>query len=93
MQIEYHAIIIYYTMVMFINYFLELFCYFRKRGKEGERKGEKYRCERETSISCLLYAPQPGTEPAAWELALTGNRTGYLLLCRRMPYQLSHISL
>ena len=38
-------------MVMFINYFLELFCYFRKRGKEGERKGETYRCERETSIS------------------------------------------
>ena len=30
---------------------------FRKRGREGEREGEKYQCERETSISCLLYAP------------------------------------
>ena len=39
----------------------------REEGREGteelgrvkgrERKGEKYQCETETSISCLLYAP------------------------------------
>ena len=36
---------------------------FRERGREGEREGEKDRCETETSIRCLLYAPLPGTEP------------------------------
>ena len=36
---------------------------FRGRGREGEREGEKHRCERETSISATLYMPQPGTKP------------------------------
>ena len=28
---------------------------FRERGRKGEREGEKHRCERDTSIGCLLY--------------------------------------
>ena len=38
---------------------------FRERGRKGERKrkGEEHECERETSISCLLYAPWLGTNP------------------------------
>ena len=30
---------------------------FQERGKEGERKGEKHRCERETCIRCLWHTP------------------------------------
>ena len=46
---------------------------FRERGKEGER-GEKHRCERETSIGCLSHASSWGLghNPgmcSAWELS------------------------
>ena len=44
---------------------------------------------RETSIGCLLHAPQPGTKPTTQECALTRNRTGDLLLCRMTLNQLS----
>ena len=30
---------------------------FRETGREGEREGEKYQCERKMLIGCLLYAP------------------------------------
>ena len=55
---------------------------FRERGKEGEKGREKkYQCERETSISGLLNAPQPGTDPATQACAQTGtwthNLSGY----------------
>ena len=33
---------------------------FRGRAREGEKKGEKHWCERETSISCLSYVPRNG---------------------------------
>ena len=47
---------------------------FRERGKEGEKGREKkYQCERETSISGLLNAPQPGTDPATQACAQTGT--------------------
>ena len=36
---------------------------FREGGREGDREEEKHRCARETSIDCLLYMSQPGTEP------------------------------
>ena len=45
---------------------------FRQRGRKGERDEEKRGCEREPSISCLLYASWLGTEPAAQEHALLG---------------------
>ena len=45
----------------------------RKRGREGEREGEKHRCERETLIGCLLHVPQLGTKLATQVWALTGN--------------------
>ena len=31
--------------------------FFRERGREGEREGEKQQCARDTSIDCLLHAP------------------------------------
>ena len=36
-----------------------------ERQREGvrERERENYQCERETSISCLLYTPLLGTDP------------------------------
>ena len=36
----------------------------RERGRNGEREGEKYQCEKETLIGSLLHMPLPGTEPA-----------------------------
>ena len=45
----------------------------------GERKSK-----RDTMIGCLLYTPQPGTEPATW------NQTSDLLLCGMPPNHLSH---
>ena len=63
---------------------------FRERGREKEREGEKYLCERETWIGCLTYAPQPGTKPTNPACALTRNQTSDLSLCGTMPNQLSH---
>ena len=36
---------------------------FREEGREGERKGEKHRCVRETLIGCLSHAPSWGPGP------------------------------
>ena len=52
-------------------------------------EGEEHGYVRETSIGCLLHAPQPGTKPTTQECALTRNRTGDLLLCRMTLNQLS----
>ena len=58
-------------------------------GERREKESEKHRCERETSIGCIPYAPQ-GTDPATQACALSGNRTGELLLCLTTPAPLSH---
>ena len=60
---------------------LFIYFFFRERGREGEREGEKHRCEREMSIGCLLCTPQPGTKPATQACALTENWTGDASLC------------
>ena len=59
-----------YQEVFFLKILLN---YFRERGKEKEREGKKHRCLRETSISCLLHVPQPGTMPTTQACALTRN--------------------
>ena len=59
------------------------------RGREGEREGDKHRCERETSIVCFSRTPQPETRPTTQEGAPTGNRTGDLTLFCVTP-NLSH---
>ena len=41
---------------------------------------EKHRCERDTLVSCCLYAPFLGIEPIAYVRALTRNRTHNLLV-------------
>ena len=65
---------------------------FRDRGSEGEREGEKHRCERETLIGCLWYTPQLGTEATAQACALPWNPSDHLLVCGPTPNQLSHTS-
>ena len=63
-----------------------LFIYFRERGREGEREGEKYRCARETLIDGLPHAcPQPGTWPATQVCTLTRNGISELSVCGMMP--------
>ena len=53
-------------------YFLNTSHFFREREREGGRGGEKHQCQRETSISCFLYAPEPrhvlwpGIEPSTF---------------------------
>ena len=56
---------------------LKIFIYLllRERGTEGERKGEKHQCVRDTLIVCLSHSPNRGTWPATQACALTGNRT------------------
>lgn len=36
----------------------------REEGREKKTDGQTDRCERETSVDCLLYTSQPGIEPA-----------------------------
>ena len=54
-----------------------MFIDFREEGRVRKR-------ERETSISCLPYVPQPGINPAIQVCALARNRT-HKLLEYRMP--------
>ena len=49
-----------------------MYVLFIGRGKEGEREVEKHQSARDTSTSCLLYAPNwgPGLQP--WHVPLLG---------------------
>ena len=52
---------------------------FRERGREGEGR-EKHPCERETLISCLSCAPQPGAltqESSRRPFSLWGNQLSH----------------
>ena len=70
------------SVFSFILFLIFLTFDFRERGRRGEREGEKHRCERETSIVCLLYVPQTGPELTTQACALTGNRNSDLSVCR-----------
>ena len=75
----------------FCNSFLfKISFIFLREGREGERKGNKHWCERETSLNFLSYAPQLETEPATQAHAPIGNWTHDLSLCRMMPNEVSH---
>ena len=61
----------------------------RERGREGEGEGEKHRCEKESSIGCLLHRPGPGMNPKMYpdqEL----NQQPFPSFCGMVPNQLSH---
>ena len=62
---------------------------FRKRGKEGERKEEKYQ-----SVVASHVPPHWGlsNRPTTQARALTGNQTGNVLVCRPVLNPLSHTS-
>ena len=53
-------------------YFFSFVIIFLEREEERERGRETF-MEENTLINCLLYAPQPGTEPTTQACALTGN--------------------
>ena len=40
-----------------------VFIYFRERGREKQRGGEKHQHVRETSIGCLSHSSSPGPQP------------------------------
>lgn len=52
--------LVFHCFSFFFNPHLRMFIYFGKGGREGEN----HHCERETTISCLSLALQPGTKPA-----------------------------
>ena len=66
--------------------------FFRERGWEREWEGENHRCVRETSMNCLLHAPQLGTWPETQACAMTGNWTGDLSVHGPALNPVSHIS-
>ena len=86
-----HILISIWLLSLFLIFFKILFI-FREGGREGEKKGEKHLCDRETSISCLLHAPGPGTEPVTQACALARYQTGDLLLCRSNIVTIFHLS-
>ena len=59
-----------------------IYLLFREREREGDREGEKQQCARDTSVGCLLHAPNRGTWATTQARALAGNRTCDLLVCR-----------
>ena len=63
-------------MCLFVCFILE-----REEGMEEKRKEESHRCERETSIDCLLHAPQLGTKPTTQACAPNRNGTSDLSIC------------
>ena len=72
-----------------VGKFLKIFIYLFKRGEERERNinvTEKHR-----SVASCMH-PDWGPNPQSRHCTLTGNRTGDLLLCRRTPKQLRHIT-
>ena len=48
-----------------IHFFKGFIYSFLERRREGEREGEQHLCARDTSINCLLHAPNwgPGSQP------------------------------
>ena len=76
---------------LFIYLFIYLFkFYFSERGEERVGDRERNIDLRETWISCFLYVPSPGTEPATQASALTRNITSDLSVCKMMSNHLSH---
>ena len=59
--------------LLFLNIFIYLF--FRERGREKERQGEKHRGEKYRSVA-FLHVLLPGTERATQACALIGDQTG-----------------
>ena len=79
------SLLLYRNFLAFASFSFKVYLFiFRERGWEGERKGEKHWCKRETHITCPSYAPQLRTKPAPQTCALTGNGTGDLLVCRTL---------
>ena len=70
------------SLFIFLKYFIYLFLD-RREGGEKER-------ERNINVWLLLELPLLGTWPATQACALTGNRTGDPLVCRRMLNPLSY---
>ena len=64
---------IYFLLFTYLFNF-KWFYVFWERATKVEREGAKHQCARETSIGCLLRAPQLGTWPTTQACALTGNQ-------------------
>ena len=82
---------VYYYFLILFFILIQGHAYWSFREKEME--GDSHWGKRETSVSCLLYVPWPGTEPVTQACAPTRNQTGKLSLCGIIPNQLSYTGL
>ena len=69
-------------------FFFKILFIFREMGREEER-GRNIEVRERCIKQVPLVHPHPGTGPTTQACALTGNRTGDLPLCGKMPNQLS----
>ena len=69
-----------------------LFLIFREKGREGDRKGKKHQCERDTLAGFLPYTPSLGNRSATQACTLTRNQTSGLSVCGMISNQPSHTS-
>ena len=78
---------------------LFIYSFFREKGREGDRQGEKQSCVRSVAshrpptghlAPNWAPGPQPGTWPSTQARALTGNGTSNILVPRLVLSPLSH---
>ena len=78
---------VFFKLIIFKTLFI-----FRKREMEGDREGEKHRCDQRNIDHLSLVHTRLGTEPAPQTWVLTRDRTCSLSPCGTMPNQHSHTS-
>ena len=81
-ELQFHVTSIFYFLFFIFRFYLFIF---REREREGDRGGEKHRCARDISISCLLHAPLgdlsrnpgmcPDRESNQWLFQFTGQHS------------------
>ena len=81
---SFSSVILFENIYLFIYLFVYLFIYFQRKGRGEGKRGK------ETLITYLSHALEPGAEPTPQACALTGNRTGDPSLCETALIQLSH---
>ena len=78
-----------FLYIYFVRFSVLFLKFLFKRGEGREKEGEKHQCARDTSIGCLLHAPNwvPGLKPR--HVPWLGIETA-TLLCRQALNPLSH---
>ena len=87
-----------YAFIYWLNYYPflpspeDVLIDLRERGREGDGKGEKHLCERQTSISFLWHTPWLGTKPRPRHVSWPGIKLATFRFQGWCSNQLSHTS-